>query len=209
MVADPALYTTSTVYATNTKTIISCAPTVTNCPVGSVTTETIALYTTVYPVTEGQGVASSTEIKNAASSTDVKSIASVSETKTSTVESTQYTTSTVYATNTKTIGEKVVTETIALYTTVCPVTESQTASQVESKSEIASKTDSQIVQPTAEAKTSSVQTTEYTTSTAYTTKIMTITSCSPEITNCPADSTAVVTQTIALYTVSELLLIFT
>ena len=45
---------TSTVFATTTYTITSCAPTITNCPahMGSVTTETIALYTTVCPVTE-------------------------------------------------------------------------------------------------------------------------------------------------------------
>jgi chitinase len=44
--------TTSTVYTTTTRTVTSCAPTVTNCPGGGyVTTEVIALYTTVCPVT--------------------------------------------------------------------------------------------------------------------------------------------------------------
>ncbi|KAI0119057.1 glycoside hydrolase superfamily [Daldinia grandis] len=48
-------YTTSTVYSTTVYTVTSCAPSVTNCPAkGSVVTETIALYTTVCPVTETQ-----------------------------------------------------------------------------------------------------------------------------------------------------------
>lgn len=44
--------TTSTVYGTTVYTVTSCAPTVTDCParLGHVTTETIALYTTVCPV---------------------------------------------------------------------------------------------------------------------------------------------------------------
>lgn len=45
-----AARTTSTVYTTKTYTITSCAPYVTNCPVGKVTTEVMAAYTTVCPV---------------------------------------------------------------------------------------------------------------------------------------------------------------
>lgn len=37
--------TTSVVYATTVVTITKCPATVTNCPVGKVTTSTIALYT--------------------------------------------------------------------------------------------------------------------------------------------------------------------
>ncbi|KAH7140972.1 hypothetical protein EDB81DRAFT_799230 [Dactylonectria macrodidyma] len=44
--------TTSTVYDTKVYTVTSCAPTVTNCPVGHITTETVGVYTTVCPVTE-------------------------------------------------------------------------------------------------------------------------------------------------------------
>ncbi|KAK7952313.1 Endo-1-3(4)-beta-glucanase [Apiospora aurea] len=47
-----AQFTTSTEFATRVYTVTSCAPTVTNCPVGSVTTETVALYTTVCPVSD-------------------------------------------------------------------------------------------------------------------------------------------------------------
>ncbi|KAH8675140.1 aspartic peptidase domain-containing protein [Ilyonectria robusta] len=40
---------TSTITATNIYTITSCAPTITNCPVGSVTTEVVTSYTTYCP----------------------------------------------------------------------------------------------------------------------------------------------------------------
>nr|AIT18896.1 chitinase [Hirsutella thompsonii] len=43
--------TTSTVYTTRVHTITACPPEVTKCPKGKVVTETIALYTTVCPVT--------------------------------------------------------------------------------------------------------------------------------------------------------------
>ena len=44
--------TTSTVYSTRTATVTKCPPTVTDCPIGSVTTEVVAVSTTVCPVTE-------------------------------------------------------------------------------------------------------------------------------------------------------------
>jgi len=46
----PTGLVTSTVYTTNVYTITSCPPTVTNCPVGKVTSE-VTSYTTVCPVT--------------------------------------------------------------------------------------------------------------------------------------------------------------
>lgn len=68
------------------------------------------------------------------------------------------------------------TETIALYTTVCPVSEAtQTAAPVTTEAS----------QP-------------WTTSTVYTTRVYTITSCAPDVTNCPANQ--VTTETIPLYT---------
>lgn len=46
-------YTTSTIYSTNIHTVTSCAPGVTNCPAsGSVTTEIVAVSTTVCPVAD-------------------------------------------------------------------------------------------------------------------------------------------------------------
>ncbi|TEA21894.1 Endo-1,3(4)-beta-glucanase [Colletotrichum sidae] len=49
--------TTSTVYTTKVSTITACPPSVTNCPgrIGQVVTETIALYTTICPVTDVPG----------------------------------------------------------------------------------------------------------------------------------------------------------
>ncbi|CAK7274865.1 hypothetical protein SEPCBS57363_006384 [Sporothrix epigloea] len=46
-----ASYITSTILSTHTYTITSCAPTITNCPVGHVTTEVLTLFTTWCPVT--------------------------------------------------------------------------------------------------------------------------------------------------------------
>ncbi|KAI6092315.1 concanavalin A-like lectin/glucanase domain-containing protein [Hypoxylon rubiginosum] len=51
-VAVPQGYTTSTVEVTKTYTIISCAATVTNCPVGKLTTE-VSVTTTVCPIENG------------------------------------------------------------------------------------------------------------------------------------------------------------
>ncbi|KAI1378941.1 hypothetical protein F4677DRAFT_410109 [Hypoxylon crocopeplum] len=50
--------TTSTVYATSVQTVTSCGPTVPNCPAGStvLTTVTVAVSTTICPVTETVGV---------------------------------------------------------------------------------------------------------------------------------------------------------
>ncbi|KAF9774603.1 hypothetical protein IL306_007370 [Fusarium sp. DS 682] len=49
-VTKPTEYTTSTIYSTKTYTITQCPPTVVDCPIGHVTTETIAVSTTVCPV---------------------------------------------------------------------------------------------------------------------------------------------------------------
>jgi hypothetical protein len=107
-------YATSTVYGTMIYTITSCAPTATNCPakLGSVTTKIEAISTTVCPVEEASSA-------------------------------TKYTTSTVYSTKVYTITScaptvtncpaklgSVTTEIVDLYTTVCPVSGSSTASSV-------------------------------------------------------------------------------
>ncbi|KAL9946128.1 hypothetical protein ACHAQF_008259 [Verticillium nonalfalfae] len=161
--------TTQTVYATKVRTITSCKPEVTNCPAGGhhVTTETIAISTTVCPVSEAD------------------------KTKpTTTPTPTQFTTSTVYMTNVRTItscppevtncpaGHHVTTETIAVSTTVCPVTDD----------------DDDDDEPT-----STPAPTLWTTSTVYTTNVRTITSCPPQVPNCPG-GTHVTTETIALST---------
>lgn len=60
-ITDSPSLTTSTVYATNVYTVTKCPPSVINCPAnGYVTTKTVALYTTVCPVTESNGAATKT-----------------------------------------------------------------------------------------------------------------------------------------------------
>lgn len=105
--------TTSTVCTTRVHTVTKCPPEVIDCPYGSVTTETIPLYTTVCPVTakaEPTGYASQYAAPP------------------------QYETRTVYTTSVHTVTKcapnvvncpygSVTTETIPVYTTICPVTE--------------------------------------------------------------------------------------
>ncbi|KAM0333455.1 hypothetical protein ACHAQA_002117 [Verticillium albo-atrum] len=102
-----------------------------------------------------------------------------------TSSSAELTTSTVYATTTRTITSckpdvpctkgAVVTETIPLYTTVCPVTETGHAA------------------PTPTVTSAPV----WTTSTAYTTKTYTVTSCAPDVAYCPSGQ---VTTEVTWYT---------
>lgn len=97
-----SLMTTSTVYTTQTYTITSCHPTVTNCSPGQVVTTTVPVYTTVCPITPTP------------------------------THPPDWTTSTVQTTITHTITAcpsaiqncpigHVTTETIDVYTTVCPI----------------------------------------------------------------------------------------
>lgn len=90
--------TTSTVYDTKVYTVTSCAPTVTNCPVGHVTTETVGVYTTVCPVTEQLTVST-------VYTTDVHTVTKCPPTVTNCP-----------------VGH-VTTETVVVGTTVCPVSE--------------------------------------------------------------------------------------
>ncbi|CAK7239620.1 MAG: hypothetical protein STHCBS139747_001051 [Sporothrix thermara] len=65
-----ASYTTSTVLSTRAYTITSCAPTVTDCPVGQPTTEIITSYTTWCPVTAtGKTTAAASTTKGAGQAT--------------------------------------------------------------------------------------------------------------------------------------------
>ncbi|RFU25973.1 hypothetical protein B7463_g10357, partial [Scytalidium lignicola] len=60
--AAPVQYTTSTIFSTSVSTIISCAPTVTNCPAHStiLTTVVVPVSTTICPVTATEGASTST-----------------------------------------------------------------------------------------------------------------------------------------------------
>lgn len=82
-------YTTSTVQTTVTSTILSCAPTVTNCPYGQVTTVVVDLYTTICPITATEGEKTATA--SAASTTSTASTApAVLTASVSTIYSTLY-----------------------------------------------------------------------------------------------------------------------
>ncbi|TGO40934.1 hypothetical protein BHYA_0029g00440 [Botrytis hyacinthi] len=221
-------YTTSTAYVTTVYTITSCAATVTDCPgrIGSVTTETISSYTTVCPVTatatstsSAEGISVSSKPSSAPGVTASQTSSSSAQgltTSTSPVYSSsaqgsatspitsivQYTTSTAYVTSIYTITScaatvtdcpgrigSVTTETISSYTTVCPVTETS------GNSGIVSSTSS-----SARLPVPTTIVTSYGTSTVYQTSVYTITSCAPSVTDCPARSGQVTTETFSSYT---------
>ncbi|KAI6712453.1 hypothetical protein JHW43_005002 [Diplocarpon mali] len=172
-------YTTSTVYATNVQTITWCPPSVPDCSLGSVTTKTIAISTTVCPVTTTPAVQYPMETLSKQPTTTPAPSVSV----------TKYTTKTVYKTAIYTITScppavpectsklgQVTTQTIKISTTVCPVEE-----------------------PTV-TPVPSVSVTKYTTSTVYKTAIYTITSCPPAVPECTSKLGHITTQTIKIST---------
>jgi hypothetical protein len=80
------------------------------------------------------------------------------------------------------------TETIPVSTTIFPISASTTASQSNNYPALTSNVEDQ-----------------YTTSTIYATSTRTVTSCAPTVKNCPADSTKVVTETLAISTAVHLI----
>ncbi|KAJ9264755.1 hypothetical protein DTO271D3_6 [Paecilomyces variotii] len=180
--------TTSTIFSTVTATITACPSSVQNCPARSkttyLTTKTIAISTTICPVTETQE-ASVTAAPVASSRSDSTAL---------------FTTSTVYSTRTATITAcpstvtncparakttYLTTETVLVSTTVCPLTETQAASA-----------------PGLPQASSDVDTTQFITSTVLSTRTATITACPSTVTNCPASakSTYVTTETLVAAT---------
>ncbi|KND89754.1 putative endo-1,3(4)-beta-glucanase [Tolypocladium ophioglossoides CBS 100239] len=104
--------TTSTVYTTTVHTVTKCPPWVTDCPAGGyVTTETIALYTTVCPVTATQKPTTTTTATATASQGAGKETITTKVTKT-------YTITSCAPTVTNCPVGKVITE--VLTTTYCP-----------------------------------------------------------------------------------------
>ncbi|KAM5343407.1 hypothetical protein ACJ41O_011944 [Fusarium nematophilum] len=153
-------YTTSTIYTTKVHTVTKCPPEVVYCPGEPyVTTETIAISTTVCPVTEKPHP---------------------------TPDYTKWTTSTVYSTRVYTVtkcppevpycpGEPhVTTETVAVSTTVCPVTD---------EPHYPPKPPKPTYVPPPPHHGGNL------TSTLYTTKHYTITKCPPEVPDCPIGQT--------------------
>ncbi|KPM34471.1 hypothetical protein AK830_g12098 [Neonectria ditissima] len=182
-ITDSASLTTSTVYTTHIYTVTKCPPSVHNCPAGGyVTTEVVALYTTVCPIEEGgatkTGSGSQPEITGAVYhevktiySTNVHTITSCPPEVTNcplghvTTEITSYTTpvavpheiKTIYSTNVYTITK------CPPEVTNCPLGHVTT--------EVSAYT-------TPVAVPNEVET-------LYSTILHTITRCPPEVTNCP------------------------
>ncbi|POR36249.1 Uncharacterized protein TPAR_03546 [Tolypocladium paradoxum] len=185
----PTTTSTSNTSSTSKATSSSSAKATTTSSTKQITTSSVPVNSTTS--TSG-GVKSSEPITTSSivSSTGVWS----NSTMTSST-SVPMTTSTAYTTTVHTVTEcppyvincpktgYVTTETIPLYTTVCPVT--QTAP---------------LPMPTAteETKTSVPVTVPLTISTIYTTKVHTVTACPPQVTNCPQGQ--VTTEVIPWYT---------
>ncbi|KAK4682863.1 Chitinase 2 [Podospora pseudoanserina] len=188
---------TETVTASETESaVVSVTETATASETEAVTetvtaSETESAIETVTASETGSVIASETEssIESATASETGSVIASETETlpasETTTdgpviTPSESFTTSTIYSTTTFTVTScepsvtscpgRVVTKTIAIGTTVCPVTT----------------TDAPVI------TSSSSLPAGYTTSTIYSTKTLTLTSCAPTVTNCPAGSTTTV-----------------
>ncbi|OAQ81340.1 chitinase 18-18 [Purpureocillium lilacinum] len=133
-------------------------------------------------VTTSPSVPTSTPVTSIVSSTTKWSNSTITSGTVSKTMNTVYTTSvhTVtkclpYVTNCPT-GGYVTTETIPLYTTVCPITET----------------------PKLPKPSQTMTSAAWTTSTVYTTKVHTVTACPPQVTNCPVGR--VTTETIPWYT---------
>ncbi|KAK4674367.1 Chitinase 2 [Podospora pseudopauciseta] len=160
---------TETVTASETESAIE---TVTASETGSViASETESSIESATASETGSVIASETETLPASETTTDGPVITPSE---------SFTTSTIYSTTTFTVTScepsvtscpgRVVTKTIAIGTTICPVTT----------------TDAPVI------TSSSSLPAGYTTSTIYSTKTLTLTSCAPTVTNCPAGSTTTV-----------------
>ncbi|QBZ57443.1 hypothetical protein PoMZ_02367 [Pyricularia oryzae] len=181
---EPEQSVTSTLTTTKTYTVTSCAPTVTSCSLGQVTSEVITT-TTICPVTT---TATGTATSTAAGSSTITPIGTLTPTGTATTkEPEQSVTSTLTTTKTYTITSCAptvtncpigqVTSEVFTTTTVCPVTTTDTGS-TSTKTLIGT-----LTTPTGAATTKAPE--QSVTSTLTTTKTYTITSCAPAVTNCP------------------------
>ncbi|ETS76298.1 hypothetical protein PFICI_11685 [Pestalotiopsis fici W106-1] len=193
--------TTSTIYSTNIYTITSCAPTVKDCPgkLGAVTTEVISIGTTICPVTEAEAKSeASTVALSTAASTFVTSVptAQASSTMSSSVSSNA--TSGVYSASSaisSTLSSAIseLSSIISSYNTSIPTTVNSNGTQT-----ISTASESSQVIPTTYSVSREITTSIL--STVYSTNIYTITSCAPEVKDCPARKGSVTTELISLYT---------
>ncbi|KAI6367089.1 hypothetical protein MCOR25_005011 [Pyricularia grisea] len=192
---EPEQSITSTITTTKTYVITSCAPTVTKCPLGQVTSEVITT-TTVCPVT-ATGTGSATTVTGSGSTSTITPIGTLTaptgtattkqpeQSVTSTITTTKtYTITSCAPTVTKcSIGQ--VTSEVVTTTTVCPVTATGTGSATTATG--STSTITPIGTPTGTATTKATTKTpeQSVTSTITTTKTYTITSCAPTVTKCP------------------------
>lgn len=127
----PPKFTTSTVFTTDVHTITACPASVTDCPAREqttyTTTETIAAYTTICPITAEETGAGAKPTGVAGSNGQHESLT------TSTVFTTQVHPTTVCPSHIKNCAgsqktTSLVTETVIAYVTVCPVAEAEATS---------------------------------------------------------------------------------
>ncbi|CAI6083681.1 unnamed protein product [Clonostachys chloroleuca] len=186
--------TTSTLFSTSIYTVTSCAPTVTDCPADStvLVTSTVPILTTVCPVSaSASGPASRAQTQTESSYVSAPTGGSNEILTTSTIFTTSVHTVTSCAptvTDCPADSTVLATETIPVSTTIFPIPASTAASQSNNFPALPSNVEDQ-----------------YTTSTIYATSTRTVTSCAPTVKNCPADSTKLVTETLAISTAIHLI----
>ncbi|CAH0045927.1 unnamed protein product [Clonostachys solani] len=186
--------TTSTLFSASIYTVTSCAPTVTDCPADStvVVTATVPILTTVCPVSASASApASASQTQTESSYFSAPTGGSNEILTTSTIFTTSIHTVTSCAptvTDCPADSTVLATETIPVSTTIFPISAPTTASQSNNSPVLTSNVEDQ-----------------YTTSTVYATSTRTVTSCAPTVKNCPADSTKLVTETLAVSTAVHLI----
>ncbi|RSL98432.1 hypothetical protein CDV31_012593 [Fusarium ambrosium] len=207
---------TSTIFTTEITTVTSCGPEVPDCPATQgtpvVVTQTVPLTTTICPVTEtrvetnppaGETVPATQpegqKTTTAQSPGETQSVPEGEETNTVPAEGEETAPATEpEAGKTTTAQSPGETQSVPEGEETVPATQPEAGKTTTAQSP--GETESV---PEGEEETSAVITTTYdSTSTIYTTEVKTITSCGPEVTNCPvtAGTPAVVTETIAVST---------
>ncbi|KAF4626079.1 hypothetical protein G7Y89_g12079 [Cudoniella acicularis] len=176
--------TTSTLLVTSVYTITSCAPTVTDCPVGKVTS-TILTTTTVCP--GNQESAPSTVSSNAGAVTTSPTAVQLT---TSTLTSTSIFTVTSCPPTVTNCPVGQVTSIIMTTTTICPVADA--ASAAASPSATGGLV---LTSPPGPLPTTSQNPGDSTTRTIYTTSLYNITSCLSNVVHCPTSLTSEIIQT--------------
>ncbi|KAK8872667.1 concanavalin A-like lectin/glucanase domain-containing protein [Apiospora arundinis] len=191
----------STIYSTNIYTITSCAPEVKDCPgKGAVTTELISIATTICPVTLTPGNAAAVLPTSSAPTSVPEAVSSSSSSALSMLSSASSALSSVAATASSSMSNAISSfsssvadlSSSSLHTTSS--NESTMAPSMASSSAAAAPSPTM---PTTYSVSSQVITSSI--STVYSTNIYTVTSCAPEVTNCPIKG-EVTTELVSLYT---------